>query len=321
MKNFRLAVILVIGLVAMLAGTTAASARWWRDRTPPTPPGNLEVMDVGADYIALSWDASFDWSFNFSYRIYREDLSQPVTVPRTQTTYVWNGLGPDETYSFHVEAVDAAGNVSAPSNTATGTTTNGNDTPPTAPYGVTVMEVTSTSVSLWWEPATDDVGVSGYIIYNGAVPYGSVTPTDPTSARVNGLAYETTYEFYVVAEDTSGQEGPPSETVTATTLESVDTTPPSAPRNLYVAADVGCGNFFLDWTESDDVIDPQWKIRYDVYLDDEQEPRGSVTGDYFIELHVDIDPGSTHSFYLKAVDTSGNESESSNTFTETDTCP
>ena len=316
--KFRIAAGSLVVLLLVLGGTATASA--WRDRWPPTPPSDLHVTNAGSDYIALDWAASFDWSGRFSYRVYRTDLSTPVTVPKTQTAYVWSDLEPGQTYSFYVTAVDQAGNVSAPSNTVTAST-NGDDTPPTAPTGVNVTDVTSTTVSLTWQPAIDDVGVNNYIVYNGNVPYGSVTPTGPTSATVNGLAYETTYSFYVVAEDTSGQEGPPSETVMATTEASVDTTPPSAPTSLFVAADAGCGNFFLDWTESRDDIDPQWAIRYDVYMDDEQVPVGSVTGDYFIELHVDVEPVSTHAFFLRAVDRSGNTSEPSNVFTEEDTCP
>ena len=50
-------------------------------------------------------------------------------------------------------------------------------------------------------------------------------------------------------------------------------------------------------------------------------PVGSITGDYFIELHVDVEPGSTHTFFLRAVDRSGNVSEPSNAFTEQDSCP
>ena len=54
-------------LVLLLGSIATATA--WRDRKPPTPPGNLQVTDVGSDYIALDWDASFDRSFNFSYRV------------------------------------------------------------------------------------------------------------------------------------------------------------------------------------------------------------------------------------------------------------
>src|SRR5690606_3365100 len=112
LMNFRIAVVLFIGLAGMVAGSATATASWWRDRTPRTAPGHHAVGGVGADHIALSWAASFDWSFNFRYRVYRAGVSQPVTVPMTQTSYVWNGLASNETYSFYVKAVDAAGNVS-----------------------------------------------------------------------------------------------------------------------------------------------------------------------------------------------------------------
>ena len=99
-----------------------------------------------------------------------------------------------------------------------------------------------------------------------------------------------------------------------------DTTPPSAPRLVDAAADVGCGNFFLDWKESRDNVDPQWSLRYEVYMDGELVPDATVIGDYFVELSVDVEPGSTHTFVVRAFDRSGNVSAPSNARTETDTC-
>lgn len=310
----------ILVLVLMLAGAASASAWRWRDRTPPSPPTNLHVDDVGTDFVALDWGVSFDWSFHFSYRVYRSGQSQPVIVPQSQSAYTWSGLDDGTTYTFFVEAVDGSGNVSDPSNTVTVTTLNENDQPPSAPSGLSITEVTPRSVSLSWDAATDDFGVSRYIVVNGGFPYGSQTATGETSATVSNLEYETTYSFAVVAEDTAGQQGPPSETVMATTLESDDVTPPSPPGSLDAAPDAGCGNFLLDWSESRDDIDRQYQIRYDVYMDDGLDPVDSITGDFFIELHVDIEPNSTHSFYLRAVDTSGNVSAPSNVDTATDIC-
>jgi hypothetical protein len=105
------------------------------------------------------------------------------------------------------------------------------------------------------------------------------------------------------------------------TLQSPDVTPPSAPRLRGADADVGCGNFFLDWTESRDNVDPQWALRYDIYMDGGLVPDASVVGDYFVELSVDVAPGSRHTFVVRAVDRSGNVSGPSNAKTEEDTCP
>lgn len=100
-----------------------------------------------------------------------------------------------------------------------------------------------------------------------------------------------------------------------------DTTPPSAPRLIDAAADVGCGNFFLDWKGSRDDVDPQWSLRYEVFVDGELVPGGTVIGDYFVELSVNVEPGSTHTFVVRTFDRSGNVSAPSNARTETDTCP
>jgi hypothetical protein len=104
-------------------------------------------------------------------------------------------------------------------------------------------------------------------------------------------------------------------------LNGPDQTPPSAPRLIDAAADVGCGNFFLDWQESRDNVDPQWALRYEVYMDGELVPGATVIGDYFVELSVDVEPGSTHTFVVRAFDRSGNASAPSNPKTEADTCP
>jgi chitinase len=310
--KFRLGVSAFVVLLLMLGAMATASAA--RDRTPPTAPSNLRVPNVGNDYIALAWNASFDSSGKFSYRVYREGVSSPVTLPKTQRAYIWRNLEPGETYRFWVKAVDNAGNVSASSNIVTATT-NGDVTPPSAPTDLTVTEVTSTSVSLAWEPATDDVGVLRYVVYVNNAHYAFVAATSPTSIRVSGLAHSTTHSFHVIAEDTSHQEGPASETVSATTLASADTTPPSAPSDL-VATDYGCGLFELTWTAAYDTADGH-ALRYDVYVDGALAPEASVFNDTITEVQV---PLGIRTFVVTATDRSGNTSEPSNTVTAEDRC-
>ena len=90
----------------------------------------------------------------------------------------------------------------------------GDTTPPSAPGNLRVTSAGSTSVSLAWNPSSDNVGVTGYDVRSGDVLMTSVTGT---TATVTGLAANTTYSFYVVARDAAGNVSPPSNTVQVTT--------------------------------------------------------------------------------------------------------
>ena len=89
------------------------------DTQPPTAPTNLTATAVSSSQINLSWTASTDNVGVTGYEVYRSS-SKVATV--TTTTYGDTGLTPSTTYSYYVKARDAAGNVSASSNTASATT-------------------------------------------------------------------------------------------------------------------------------------------------------------------------------------------------------
>jgi chitinase len=93
----------------------------------------------------------------------------------------------------------------------------GDDTQaPTAPGNLRVMSTTSTSVSLAWNAASDNVGVTGYDLFQGSnmTPIGT---TMSTSFTVAGLTPSTTYMFTVKAEDAAGNVSAASNSVSATT--------------------------------------------------------------------------------------------------------
>ncbi|MET9449054.1 carbohydrate binding domain-containing protein [Streptomyces cinerochromogenes] len=85
---------------------------------------------------------------------------------------------------------------------------------PSAPSGLASTGRTSSSVSLKWNAATDDVGVTAYDIYSGADRLLSVSGT---SATVSGLSPSTSYTFTVKARDAAGNTSPASDPVTVTT--------------------------------------------------------------------------------------------------------
>ncbi|WP_432984348.1 DUF2334 domain-containing protein [Dactylosporangium sp. CA-233914] len=81
------------------------------DTTPPTAPGAPVAGEVTATSVALAWAASSDDRGVVSYRVTGGPAVQTVTATSATIT----GLTAHTQYTFFVEALDAAGNVSAAS--------------------------------------------------------------------------------------------------------------------------------------------------------------------------------------------------------------
>lgn len=186
-----------------------------QDTQAPTAPANLISTSKTASSITLSWSPSTDNVGITGYEVYRDSvLVATVTGPSATVS----GLSPSTAYTFTVKAKDAAGNVSPASSPVTVTTNSSTDPsdtqPPTAPGNLVLTGKTATSVTLSWSASTDNKGVTGYDVYNGATLAASVTGT---SATVSGLQGGTSYTFTVKAKDAAGNVSPASNAVTVVT--------------------------------------------------------------------------------------------------------
>ena len=85
---------------------------------------------------------------------------------------------------------------------------------PSVPGGLRVTGTSAASISLAWTDSTDNVGVTGYRVYEGT----TVVATSPAAgATVGGLAAGSTHTYTVTALDATGNESGHSAAVTATT--------------------------------------------------------------------------------------------------------
>lgn len=78
--------------------------------------------------------------------------------------------------------------------------------PPSAPSRLVASDLTGRSAVLTWRPSTDDVGVTGYEVWQirGRTTTRHLRTTDP-STMVHGLRPGATYRYFVTAVDTDGQ--------------------------------------------------------------------------------------------------------------------
>jgi subtilisin family serine protease/chitodextrinase len=172
---------------------------------------------------------------------------------------------------------------------------------PTAPTNLSASNVTKTSVDLNWSASSDNVGVTGYKVYQD----GSLKATvSGTSTTISGLSQGTSYNFYVKAEDAAGNISSASNTINVTT-EADDTEAPTAPSNL-AASNITTSSLDLSWSASSDNVSV---TGYDVYQDGSlintvSGTSASVSG---------LTANTTYSFYVKAKDAAGNISAASNT--------
>ncbi|MFL5838888.1 MAG: fibronectin type III domain-containing protein, partial [Thermoleophilaceae bacterium] len=91
------------------------------DTIPPTAPTGLTANAVSPTEVDLSWNAATDDVGVTSYKIFRND-NVLTTVSGSSLSYQDRTVAGDNSYSYTVEAVDAAGNSSPKSGVASATT-------------------------------------------------------------------------------------------------------------------------------------------------------------------------------------------------------
>ena len=182
-------------------------------------------------------------------------------------------------------------------------------TAPTVPTNLRITAATEDSVSLAWTASTDDSGAihhyvtcySGYMISGAYCIWGSPVPPAKT---VTGLVPGKEFSFRVKAVDAAGNESALSSPVTGSTAP--DVTPPTAPANTRVTATTP-SSVSLAWDRATD----GWSFTYQVLMDGEVV--GSTWDLAFRARH--LTPGTTHTFAVRARDSSGNLSNASDAVT------
>ncbi len=86
---------------------------------------------------------------------------------------------------------------------------------PSAPTSLTGTASSTTTVALSWNAATDNVGVTGYKVYQDNVEIA--TNWAGTTYNVNGLSPAISYDFKVRASDAAGNDSVDSNSITVTT--------------------------------------------------------------------------------------------------------
>ncbi|WP_139490989.1 carbohydrate-binding protein [Brevibacillus dissolubilis] len=156
------------------------------DTQAPSTPTNLTSSNITSSSVGLSWSASTDNTGVTGYHVYR---GTTLVATSTTTSYTVTGLAASTTYSFTVKAKDAAGNLSASSNSVSITTLSSTTPPPTTGTGTKVLvgywhnfDNGSTTLKLrevsgkydviqvaFAEPTGADHATMGFIPYNATV--------------------------------------------------------------------------------------------------------------------------------------------------------
>ncbi|PWV55791.1 fibronectin type III domain-containing protein [Chitinophaga sp. S165] len=187
----------------------------------PDAVGGMTVTPVSQTAVTLNWtDKANPQNNETGFEIYRTTTAGTgyklvAKVAADVLVYNDNGLTSNTKYYYVIRPVNANG--AGPVSAEFSGTTQTDAVNPTAPPNLVVTSTSNSSVSLSWGAATDDVAVSAYDVYvNGQKSY-TVEATQRTMVAY-GLAERKVYNFYVVAKDAAGNASPPSNQVTAGTV-------------------------------------------------------------------------------------------------------
>lgn len=159
-------------------------------------------IPVDFDFFRADFDANNRfWALlaNLRVTIVADNVSVAFVDPTSLTTYVFVQLN----LTFDFTQLDQQA--------------------PTVPNNVKAIAAGSTSMTITWDAATDNVGVAGYELYRGS---NKIATLPYAAYKDSGLQELTEYCYSVVAVDGSGNRSARSTPVCATTA------PPNPPQRL-----------------------------------------------------------------------------------------
>jgi len=186
-------------------------------------------------------------------------------------------------------------------------------TPPAVPTDLVATATSESSIGLaWTDGSTNETGFQiGRMTTGGTFTLVTTTAANITALNDTGLTPETTYTYRVRATNAAGDSAY-TQSATATTLEP-DTTPPTVPTG-FTATAVSAFQIGLAWTASTDNVGvTAYRISQGgTVLDEIAGTTYSVTG---------LQPETSYTFTVIALDAAGNESPSSGASATTQAAP
>jgi fibronectin type 3 domain-containing protein len=284
------------------------------DVTPPGAPGTLTATG-GLSSVGLSWGAAADNVGVVRYNVHRGTSAgfTPTAGNRiaqpTGMSYSDTGLSPG-TYYYKVTAEDAAGNVGASSNEASGVLT-GDVTPP-GPPGTLSATGGLSSATLSWGAATDNVGVARYNVHRsttaGFTPSAANRIAQPTgTGYTDATLTPGTYYYRVTAEDAVGNVGSPTNEANA--VVTGDTTGPTVAITSPSGGSTVSGTVSVDASASDNlgVVGVQFR------LDGAALGAEDTAAPYAVPWNTATAADGPHALTAVARDAAGNTTTSSTT--------
>ncbi|NAZ88340.1 hypothetical protein GTR00_19935, partial [Kineococcus sp. T90] len=276
-------------------------------------PGAVRSLKAKASSssVALTWSKNGEDDLA-GYRVYRAASADGAheLIATTTSAKFTDTTAPAGVFShYRVTAVDTSGNESAPA--AVGVLRE-DAVAPAAP-GAPVVTATADGLALDW-PDSAEADLAGYVVQRATGTSTSFT-TLTSSALVTSsytdtrTAPGTSYTYRVRAVDLSGNLSAPA-TVTAV---HPDTTAPAAPRGLGAAP--AAGGVQLRWSASTEADLAGYRVYRSSGLLEPFAPLTTALLTSASHLDATAPAGTTSTYRVTAVDTSGNESPVSATAT------
>ena len=171
------------------------------DTVKPTAPENFVLEWKSSTSMAVKWNPSTDNTKVSGYNIYINGFKANSSIIR-ETSYRIDNLQENTKYNLVVTSTDRAGNESLVSSVLEAETFSSDDTPPTPPTQLEVLEANGLALRIKWSGATDnETEVIGYNLYINGELYNINDFLFSNEVIVRNLYPETTYKVTIESVD------------------------------------------------------------------------------------------------------------------------
>jgi len=284
-------------------GSTAAANR------PPNDPTDVGASATGATSILITWTSGGDPDGDPVQFMVREVDDPGIAsgwLPAGTTSWSAQGLSPETTYQFEVQARDDATPAGLSGWVQSNPETTGPDAndPPNDPTSVVATSLGQTSVRISWvnggDPDGDPVEFQVREVTDASIQSGWLG-AGTTQWTATGLDPATTYRFEVQGRDDGSPPGFTSWVASnPVTTDSPPNEPPNRPTNV-VATALGPTSVEIQWTDNGDPDgDPVEYYVEEVY--DVEIASGWLATGATSWIATNLAPGTTYRFQVRGRD-------------------